>query len=421
MARRTVVKTQLQLERLPQKQAPYEVPIAIAPGLVVRVSAAGKKSFRWDRGRGHQPRVLTYGQYPSVSLEQALKLHGTAKQRHQDGIGVVSRDTPTTVADLADVFYTDRIQPHRRRPENVRRTLDNDILPRLGRLRLRSVTAPAVRSLVRDVIDRGSPAQASKVLAHAKQMFGYGVSIGAMEANPAQSLTVDLFGVAGSIRSRVLSDNEIVQFYKALDEYTRLSKQIKIALKLLLLLGLRSGELRHAKWSNVDWEAATLTIPVEHQKHSPKQAKRAKPYVCPLSIQALALVEELKGIDETWLFPGKQFAISSSSKPLSGKAFGRAVRRMVYKQSEQREPLLKIPAFTPHDLRRTLRSGLSRLRVAPHIAERCLNHSLGGIVEVYDHHDYLEERGEALQKWSDHVYGLLFRNQTVIPFRAANT
>ena len=64
---------------------------------------------------------------------------------------------------------------------------------------------------------------------------------------------------------------------------------------------------------------------------------------------------------------------------------------------------MPINSFTPHDLTRTMRSELSKLRVPPHVAERCLNHSLGRIIETYDQHDYLDERREALQKWADQV------------------
>ncbi|MEQ8262266.1 tyrosine-type recombinase/integrase [Pseudohaliea sp.] len=407
MAQRSPVRTELQLDRLRPRNAPFDVPVAIAPGMIVRVSPHGKKSFRWDRGRGHKPRIITYGHYPSMGLEEAAREHRRAKQRHEDGVSIVSGATPTTVRELGEAFYNERIKPHRRRPENVRRTLDNDILPRLGRLKLRSVTAPAVRSLIRDVIDRDAPAQAGKVLAHTKQMFNYGVSIGAMEANPAQTLTLSLFGVSETVRDRILNDSEIRQLHEALDKHKRLSLQIKIALKLLLLTGLRSGELRQARWEDYDAEAATLMIPVEHQKLSPKQAKKAKPFVCTLPRQAIGLIKELEGLDPVWLFPGKLRSEAETSQPLSDKALGRAVRRLVTKPDPKREPVLPIPSFSPHDLRRTLRSGLSRLKVAPHIAERCLNHSLGGIIDVYDHHDYFEERKFALQQWANHVDAIL--------------
>jgi integrase len=68
---------------------------------------------------------------------------------------------------------------------------------------------------------------------------------------------------------------------------------------------------------------------------------------------------------------------------------------------------LQMEHFTVHDLRRTCRSLLASLRVPRHIAERCLNHKLRGVEEIYDRYDYFDERKEALNALSDHVFELL--------------
>jgi integrase len=65
-----------------------------------------------------------------------------------------------------------------------------------------------------------------------------------------------------------------------------------------------------------------------------------------------------------------------------------------------------VAAWTTHDLRRTFRTGLARLKLAPHIAERVLNHAQEKIPGTYDTHDYIDEKREALQLWSDHLEGL---------------
>jgi len=78
-----------------------------------------------------------------------------------------------------------------------------------------------------------------------------------------------------------------------------------------------------------------------------------------------------------------------------------------------------IRAFSPHDLRSTARSHLAALGVPPLVAERCLNHSLGGLVAVYDKHDYLDERRAALEKWAALLTELEGRPDNVVPLRAA--
>jgi len=65
-----------------------------------------------------------------------------------------------------------------------------------------------------------------------------------------------------------------------------------------------------------------------------------------------------------------------------------------------------IEPFTLHDLRRTCRTGLAKLKIAPHVAERVMNHAQEKIPGTYDVHDYLEEKREALNKWADHLRGL---------------
>ena len=424
MATRKPIKTDLQLSKLAPEAAPYDVPVAIAPGMVVRVSPAGRKTYRWDRGRGYTPRIISYGCYPTESLKAAVAEHEKIRQRHRDGVDLTTgAETPKTVAELAELFYTDRILPVRKVPTDVRRTLDTDILPALGRMRLRSVTTLAIRSMVRKVVLRGAVSHAGKVLAHAKQLFRFGVSIGALEYSPAESLEKLNLGVEDNTRTRRLSGEEIRLFLIGLDRYANLTMPLRQCLKLLLLLGLRSGELRQARWDAVDWRNKTLTIPVANQKLSPKAAKTAKPFVVPLPTQALDLLAPLRGADPTWIFPGLKTAIDPTTGTpralgcFDDKALGHAVRRLLALESNGEKILPLTESFSPHDLRRTCRSGLGALRVPPHIAERCLNHSLGKIEGIYDHFDYLEERREALQKWADQVDRFAHPTENVVPLR----
>ncbi len=415
MAARTPIRTELQLSKLKAGTKPYDVPVIIAPGMVVRVSPAGRKTYRWDRGYGHKPRIVGYGNFPGTSLTDAAKEHERTRQRHTDGVDLhMGLDSPKTVKDLAELFYRDRIVPHRKRPGDVRATLDNDILPALGRMHLRSVTTLAVRSMVHKVVARGAAVLAGKVLAHAKQLFRFGVSVGAMDYNPAESLEAISLGIEDNRRDRVLNSKEIQKFIGAIDKYERLSIPVKTALKLLLLTGLRSGELRLTKWSDVDLNNGTLLVPVANQKLSPRRAKEAKPFICTLSDQALVLIKELVHLDPVWVFPGNK-----ENAPLTDKVFGRAVRRLLSLQGEGGGKVLPVDAFSPHDLRRTMRSGLSKLRIPPHVAERCLNHSLGRIVETYDQHDYLDERREAVQKWADQVDVYLSQGEKIAVLKTA--
>ena len=399
MKSKNVVTTELQLARLSARESPYDVVVGNTPGLCVRITRK-QKTFRWDRGRGYKPRIITYGSFPQLSLREARERHAEAQARHKEGMDPrTSGGVNDTVAELAEQFYATRIVGLRKRPEDVRRTLDTDIIPKLGRRRLSAVATPEISEMVRDVVQRGAPVHAGKVLAHTKQMFRFACSVGLIVTSPADPLDPDNLGVENNKRDRVLTGDEIRLLYEALDRAPKMSLQVKTAIRLLLLTGLRSGELRQATWSAFDPDTAVLTIPVSNQKLSRKQEKRAQPFACPLPRQAIDLLRELRQLDDTWVIPGR----SDGTGPVTDHVFGRAVRRLLALKDERGERILPIPPFSPHDLRRTCRSGLSALGVPPHIAERCLNHSLGRIADIYDRHDYLEERREALQRWADQV------------------
>lgn len=386
------ITTDLQLKNLKAKDQVYDVKFTHISGLVVRVSPKGNKSFRWDRGSKHKPRIITYGQYPNLSIKQAKKLHEEKQQQHKAGtLGIPNVAEPKNVTDLAELYY---ISKHNtlKRPDAIRQILDKDIIPVIGSIRLNTVNTMVIRNTVNRVIDRGAKSHAGKVLSILKSMFNFAMATGVLTNNPALPLTKDALGVVNNARNRVLTDEELKIFWQTIEGNK--SKVTRIALQLLTLLGLRTGELRLSKWKDLDMQNKTLTILPANQKLTPKQLATAKPFVIPLDDFALSLFEKLRGLDDTVIFVG-----TTPEQPFSDKALSKYLARTI--------PKMDIEPFTPHDLRRTFRTGLSELGVEPHIAERCLNHSLGKILQTYDQHDFLKERRVALSLWSNHVQGCI--------------
>lgn len=175
---------------------------------------------------------------------------------------------------------------------------------------------------------------------------------------------------------------------KAATRFDRMSRVITV----LLLTGQRRGELAAAKWSDIDFRAKTWTIRDE-------VSKNGKGHVLPLTDWVIDELKVLKaeGEGSPWVLP----SMPGSATPLDARHLTRAVRKC-----QKRFKARGIGAFTLHDLRRTCRTGLSRLRVEPHIAERVLNHVQPGIVGTYDRHAYLDEKREALEKWEAHLNAL---------------
>ncbi len=401
--------TTKQLDNLKPEETAYELSDAGAPGLRVRVEPTGRKSFRWTYRLNGKRKIHTFGKYPDTALVDARKALEEAKEKVADGVapGQVA-DAPKTVSQLSSAFYEKRIKPVRKRPDAVQQVLNHDILPVIGSKKLSSITAPVLGSIVDTVVARGATAHAGKVLAILKQMFDWAEGRGFIERSPADKLKAQNFGVTSGQRSRSLDTDangdplsnltEIPALWAALDSAPRLSPSIRYGLKILLLTGVRSQELRLAQWPHLDLESGMWSIPVENQKLNPKQIAMAKSWQVPLPPLAIAQFKMLKkcAINE-WVMPGRK------DGPVTDKAIGRATSRLFDLKDGDGSPLLPIDRFSPHDLRRTLRTHLDRFRIPPHISESCLNHSLGKITQTYATSSYLDERREALKMWADAV------------------
>ena len=310
-----------------------------------------------------------------------------------------------TVKEVVEAFRA-FVGRRRKRPAEVEWTLDKVVLPALGERPIGSITTKEVRELVEVEVRRGAPTQAGKVLAHIKQLFRFAQGRDDVQANPADPLQPDVLGVVNRTCDRYLSPEEIAPFWHALDKSSA-TPTVRLALRLLLLLGVRSGELLRATWEEVDLEAATWTVPVAHQKLTRQQETRARPWVVPLAPKAAELMRELQAFAKS--IGSKYVAASFAAEDgagLSEQSLSHAMRRLF--QGE--EPLLKFAGErpTPHDLRRTVRTHLGdTLGVDFHIAERCLNHSLGRVAATYDRGDYVQQRREALEKWAAYVERLV--------------
>ncbi len=200
----------------------------------------------------------------------------------------------------------------------------------------------------------------------------------------------------------MLSDEEIAAFWIALDG-SRLTLIVRAGLRLLLLTGVRTGELLRARWTEFDLAGRIWVVPIEHQKLGRRERAAARPWSIPLSVQALAQLERLRVMSE-----GSPYVMASVLAK-EGRVTDKALVAGMRKLFGGKAPLLTFPEPRPtvHDLRRTLRTGLARLRVPRDVAERCLNHALPDIEAIYNTHDYLDDRREALARWSAHVEHLV--------------
>lgn len=423
-AQRTAPLTSSVIKALPPRAAAYELADPGCPGLRLRVEPTGRRSFRWYTRDGAKRVVLTIGPWSEraeeghVTLAEARQRLAALKAARDEGRLASARradgpaDGRATVADIASDFIA-HLERRRKTADQVERALKRDVLPAIGSIPIAAVTPRDVRRVVEAIVKRGSPSAADHVFVHLNGLLRFAVGRGELGMNPAATLDRDAIGCETNRRARVLADEEIAAFWGAI-ERSGLTIPTRIGLRLLLLLGVRSGELLQARWEEVDLKAKVWTVPVERQKLGRRQVASARPWRVPLSDQAFGQIERLRALSE-----GSPFVLASPQAEeghLTDKALVAGMRRLF----TGKEPILTFPDPRPtcHDLRRTLRTGLARLKVPREVAERCLNHALPEIEAIYNQADYFDERREALAKWGAHVAGLVAATSNVVPIAA---
>jgi integrase len=385
------------LKPVPGKQ--FEV--SDQSGLILRVSPGGTKTWVYFYRFGGKTRRLCLGNYPKVSLSEARRLYAEVKEKKELGKDPALKDYDAkgTVKELADEFYTRYLLKQRTRPDIPKQILDADIVPALGDMKLVEVKPRDIIKALDPIVDRGAHTLANRALSIVKQMFSYGVSRGLLPLNPASEIKRSVIGGKEAPKDRALSLGEIRTLWLGLDDesLSRVSPQVKIGLKILLLTGVRTGEIRLAEWSHLDFDRDMWTVPAAI-------TKTKITHKVPLSPLTKRLFKELhQHVGNTqYVMP----SFTDESKPFTDKAICRAVDRMQDK--------IGIPYWTAHDLRRTFSTQLSAMGVAPHIVEKCLGHKLPKIMATYNQHEWLDERRGALNKWAEKIEILTGEKSNVV-------
>jgi integrase len=287
---------------------------------------------------------------------------------------------------LVGEFVHRYVRPNLKRPDLVEAILYKNVLPVWAGRDARTIRPREVIDLLDGIVDRGAPVFANRTAQVIGQLFRFGIHRAIVEETPVKLLMRP--GGAERPRQRVLTDEEIAAYLRdplACTRYTRLAHVVT----LLLYTGQRRGELVAAKWADVDLKAGIWRIPAE-------VAKTARESLVPLSARAITEFEQLKMSAEgsRWVLP----TASGEDRHVYPQQFTTSLTRCA-----RRFKHAGIEPFTLHDLRRTCRTGLARLKVLPHIAERVLGHAQERITATYDVHSYLDEKRAALEAWAAHL------------------
>ncbi|MCK9503290.1 MAG: tyrosine-type recombinase/integrase [Porticoccaceae bacterium] len=417
-------------------------------GLRVSCGKGGAKSFvyRYKSPETGKLTQVKIGRYPQVTLAEArvelqrlkgLRGQGVCPRAEQQRIADrlrqekakdenISKIQKFTVKDLIEAylsgFIEDRIVEDargtgqvrrvpgarkRKGQEETRRTLYGDAVRVLGNIPAALVTRKQVTDLIMDIVNRGANVQAGNVLRELTASYEYSIGLGRFSddfANPALLAKASLKQARVRLTSekgrRALSDKELSLVLGWLPG-SGFSTTQKNVLRFTLWTGCRTGEVCSAEWKDIDLEKATW-----HIRDSKNGAER---YV-QLPGQAIRFLESLSLTTDTYLFPSTRTKLPIQQKSLSETKWH--LKNPDKVQNGQRyKPhqlwLNEMDDWSPHDLRRTVRTGLSRLRCPSEVAEAILGHSRKGIEGTYDLHKYEKECREWLQRWANHLDDIL--------------
>ncbi len=400
---------------LKPKTSRYEVREDNAHGvgtLALRVSPNGHKAWQYLYTADGRDRRLTLGAYPAMSVAEAHAACGAAMQAREAGrdpgaivvAGRAETRKAPTFKDLAEQFMAEHARPNKAKKSvaNDERTLKHDVLPRLGSHKAEAVDRKDVKAMLQAIVARGAPVQANRTLALVRKIYNWGIGEDLVKQNPCIALKAP--GGKETQRDRVLSEAELQAFLAALPSAAGMAAESKLALRFQVLTAQRCGEVLGLRWADIDLAAGWWTIPAA-------KAKNRKAHRVPLSPQALDALTVARALnpDRQTVFPSPR-----GDKPMVETAVARAVHRILDHFTAKGRELFKddsfvLPAFTPHDLRRTAASQMTGMGIPRLVVSKILNHAEQGVTAIYDRHSYDGEKREALDLWGRKVAGLAAR------------
>ncbi|MDZ5457899.1 tyrosine-type recombinase/integrase [Azohydromonas lata] len=402
-------------------------PVAKADGggLTFTLSAAGTAAWVLRYRHGGRARELTLGQYPDLTIQAARQRASKARAEIQRGTDVAREHQRAKAEAVAAKSFRELANDYMAKAfpkladttaKQRRQHIEGVIFPRLGAMAARDVTTADVVALLESVGKKKTANVAELVFTALSEIFRHGLARHAVTVNPCAGVSVAaICGRAEPRRKRLkLTEEELRELLPALP---RIGPENTLTVKLLLLTCVRIGELARAEWQHVDFERAEWFVPEAN-------SKTGRGFTVPLVPAAVALFKELRPLasGSRFVLPARQERRVRNHAGADVPFNQRALNAMLHKLCDDLGS--KVRRFTPHDLRSTARSHLAALGASIIVAERCLNHSLGGLVSVYDQHDYLTERRAALETWAAFLQACesgvpWLRESNVVQLRAA--
>ncbi|MDP8162426.1 tyrosine-type recombinase/integrase [Pasteurella skyensis] len=393
-------------------------------GLRVVCGKTGKKTFiyRYRSPISHKKNLIQIklGVFPQMSLTDARKklqdlkyirslgrCPATEYKQYKKTLAEKKKEESFSVRDMIDLYLQQYIDDHyssngtfivgRRNfkgQKETRRTLYNDIVKPLGHRVASSLTRKEITAHIQEIVDkRGARVQAGRVLNELSLAYKFAISLNKFPEsfiNPAfaakEALKMSTVKLTGNKATRAFNENELKLFMKWLP-LSSFRPKIQNIFLLTLFTGCRTGEICAIAWDDVDFKKKTVFL---------RETKTGASRYVQLSSQAMML---LKSIEQSSKYV---FQVRKKEKTMSQKYLTECTWNL-----RRRGLMINIEHWSPHDLRRTVRTGLARLGCPSDIGEAILGHSKKGIEGTYNLHTYDKECKKWLQTWGNYLTKLI--------------
>lgn len=400
-----------------RKAKPADTPQKLRDGggLYLLLRPDGARWWRMDYRRPvtGKRNTLSLGTYPAVGLADAreklleakkLLAAGVDPGYHRKAERLVAADRAANSFEVVGeellIQRAKKLAPGTAVRE--RRLFDNDLVPYIGGRPVGDVTAPELLAALRKIEARGAVETAHRARTLAAQVFRYAIATGRAERNAAADLIGALAPPEGRHFASLTEPDEVAPMLRALHGYYG-TPVVMAALKLAPLVFVRPGELRRARWADIDLEAGEWRY---------LATKTETPHIVPLATQAVEILRELqpltgRGEACVYVFPG----IRDRKRPMSENTVNAALRRLGYDSD----------TMTGHGFRAMARTILDEvLGFRPDFIEHQLAHAVkdpNG--RAYNRTAHLAERRKMMQAWADYLDALR-TGANVVPLRAAS-
>lgn len=372
--------------------------LADGEGMYLEIAATGSKIWRMSyRQANGKTNRLTFGPYPTVSLQEAREKRAQARKLLTEGNdpsehkkaqkAALKEAHANSFETIAWEWFKTKIEPlSESHASRTHAYLEKDLIPHIGKKPIAQVTAPELLKCLRRIEarknNRGEQVTetANRVRTLMSGLWRYAIQTGRADRDIAADLKGALKKHVSRNFSHITSPELLGQLMCDIDTYNG-TPATKAALRLLPLVFTRPGELRHARWADIDLDAREWRY---------LSSKTKIGHVVPLADQAIAILKTMQPLTGNGEYV---FSTGSGSRPISEATINKALKTLGYAND----------VIQPHGFRHTAATMLAELGWGEDKIERQLSHLVQGVKGKYQKAKYLDERREMMQAWADYL------------------